>query len=207
MCTAVSSRNDLDALLHRFLAGDHFAREELPRVARPYLRKIARRLGTELPDDIQQEVVNQALLNLTQQKPGNYDPERGTAKTFLRFMLQNAVRQVRASYAPPGHVTRVRRSKGAKGPIANVRAAHISPLHELNDADMPAIDGGIPAAEARHDAHALLRQAPTHVAASLERLYLQEHVLNDVAVDLGISRYSLSRQIAQFAEDIRATYG
>jgi len=49
--------------------------------------------------------------------------------------------------------------------------------------------------------------APTHVATTLDRVYLQEHLLNDVAIDLGISRYTLSRQISEFTQNVRLAFG
>jgi len=205
MCTAVpTSHPDLSGLLEQFLAGDERARDQFPRAARPYLLKVARRLAPELPDEIQQEAVNQSLLNLTLQKPSNYNPIRGTAKTFLKFMLTSALRQVRASYTPPGRMTRLRGRKDSKSE-ASVAVSYVSSLDDINEADMPAIDGGITAAEARHDVLAILRYAPAHVATTLDRVYLQEHVLNDVAAELGLSRYTLSRQVNEFTRGVRAT--
>jgi hypothetical protein len=205
MCTAVpTSHPDLNALLEQFLAGDARARDQFPRAARPYLIKFARRLARELPDEIQQEAVNQSLLNLTLQKPANYDPKRGSAKTFLRFMLTSALRQVRASYTPPGHMTRRRGPKGSMSELPSLAVPHVRSLDDLDEADMPTIDGGITAAEARHDVRAILRYAPAHVATTLDRVYLQEHVLNDVATELGLSRYTLSRQVNEFTRGVRA---
>src|SRR5881398_2786179 len=109
---AVPPRNNFDVMLMAFLNCDSAAREALPGAVRPYLLKIAWALARDLPEDLQREVVGQALLNLTLQKPASFNPARGTAVTFLKFVVRNAVRQVRARYACPGHVTRVRKIKG-----------------------------------------------------------------------------------------------
>jgi hypothetical protein len=201
VCT-VSSRNNFDALLRGFLAGDKSAREALPRVAERYVLKIARILGADLPEDLHREVVNQAFLNLMRQKPGSYNPARGAAGTFLKLMLRNAVRQVRASYIPPGYVTRIRKKKGTTASVT-ARGAGVTSIDELQQDEMPRVDGGIPVVEARHDAEALLRHAPLRLAITLRRLYLDGGTLKEVAVVAGISRFKLRRQIADFAQQVR----
>jgi len=202
VCTATSSHLKLDSLLRGFLAGNPVARDVLPRVAERYVLKIVRRIAADLPDDIHYEVVNQAFMNLTLQKPASYNPARGSAGTFLKLTVRNALRQVRATYAPPGHVTRVRRRKGSVA--AGVAAPAIVCIHELPDTNMPTVDGGVAVVEAQHDVEAILRRASPWLAASLKRLHFGEESMNKVAADVGISRFSLGRQIDEFARDVRA---
>lgn len=202
MCTVISSRNNLDTLLRGFLAGDHVAREKLPRVAERYVLKIARRLGPDLPDDLHYDVVNQAFLNLMLQKPASYNPARGAAGTFLKLMVRNALRQVRASNAPPGHVTRVRKLRGTALPVSAPSPIVVS-LDELDEDNMPTSDRAIATIEARYDVEALLRRAPAELAVILSRVYLQGETVGYVASDVGVSRYIVSRQISEHMQEVR----
>jgi len=199
----VPSSHNFDPLLVAFLNRDPAAREALPRAVEPYLLKIARLLGGDLPEDIQREVVSQAMLNLVQQKPTSFNPARGNAATFLRLLVQNAVRQVRASYASPGHTTRRRKVKGTKVPVSAPCPAIVS-LHELEVVDMPIVVSGTAAVEAQYDVEAVLRRAPGPLAASLKRLYLYGDGMDKVATDVGITRFTLRRQIADFFQEVRA---
>jgi len=202
MFAATTCHHDLDGLLRRFLAGDVAAREILPKVAERYVLKIVRGLAADLPDDIHYEVVNQVFENLMLQKSTSYQPARGSAGTFLKLFIRTAIRQVRANYAPPGHVTRIRRKKGA--PVTRVVPPAVLSIDDLQEADVPSVDSGVSAVEAKHDLDAVLRRAAPWLAASLKRLHFGEESMNDVAADAGISRFTLSREIDEFAQEARA---
>ena len=100
MSTAAPALAGLDLLLRDFLAGDTLARDALPRDAHRFLLTIARRIGRGLPDDVLGEVVSQALENLLRMRSGAFDPQRGSAGTFLGLVVRTAVRTIRANYAP-----------------------------------------------------------------------------------------------------------
>lgn len=201
MCAATPSHPDLDVLLRGFLAGNRAAREQLPRVADRYVRKIARRLASDLPEDIQEEVVNQAFENLVRQKPSAYRPGRGSPGTFLKFMVRAAARQVRASYTPPGQVTRVRRRKTG---VATTAVRAVLCLDELNETDLPSTQDALAAVEAKHDVEALLRLATRTAARALRQVYLDERPMESAAADAGVTRFKMSRQIRESLEKLKA---
>jgi DNA-directed RNA polymerase specialized sigma24 family protein len=186
VCTAASSHPDLDSLLRGFLAGDPVARQTLPRAAERYVLMIARRFAADLADDIHYEVMNQAFENLTHQKATAYCPTRGSAGTFLKLMVRAAARQVRATYARPGHVTRVRRS------------------NNLDEAELPSVEGSVAAVEAKQDVENLLRLVTPSVADSLRRLHMEGQSMQEVAASAGVSRFKMSRQITESLKELQA---
>jgi DNA-directed RNA polymerase specialized sigma24 family protein len=195
----------LHDLLQAFLAGDPVARNTLPRVAERYLTVIVRRLDPLLPEDLRGEVVNQALLNLLRQGPRSYRPASGSAGTFLGLLVRNALRQVRAMYAPPGQRKRVRPPKGGSakqksGPVMITA----QPPEELVGPQEPAAPDDIAALEIRLDVDALLQRAPADVAEGLRRVYLEDQPMQDAAEALGVSRFVLSRKLSGYAESVRA---
>jgi DNA-directed RNA polymerase specialized sigma24 family protein len=202
VCTAASSHPDLDSLLRGFLAGDPVARQTLPRAAERYVLMIARRFAADLADDIHYEVMNQAFENLTHQKATAYCPTRGSAGTFLKLMVRAAARQVRATYARPGHVTRVRRSNKldahARGQVV------IICLHDLDEAELPSVEGSVAAVEAKQDVENLLRLVTPSVADSLRRLHMEGQSMQEVAASAGVSRFKMSRQITESLKELQA---
>jgi DNA-directed RNA polymerase specialized sigma24 family protein len=195
----------LHDLLQAFLAGDPIARNTLPRVAERYLIVIVRRLDPALPEDLRGEVVNQALLNLLRQDAGSYRPARGSAGTFLGLMVRNALRQVRAMYAPPGQPTRRRQRKsGVSKPEAPLVAITAQPPEDTVDGQEPTAPDDIAALEIQLDVEALLQRAAADVAEGLRRVYLDEEPMQDAAEAMGMSRFALSRKLARFAESVRA---
>jgi hypothetical protein len=226
MSTAAPALAGLDLLLRDFIAGEPFARNAFPRDARRYLLTIARKMGRGLPDDILLEVVSQALESLLRMRPGAFDPQRGSAGTFLGLVVRTAVRTVRANYAPPGEVTRQRKPRQPSS--TDVEAAAIPTdevSSELNDEtpadeaeidqdqevdavafDIEAVDPRNSAwlIEVRHDVRSLLQRASPLVAEGLVRVHACGDGLAEVALDLGVSRFALNRQINRYLRDVRA---
>jgi hypothetical protein len=202
MYAAVSSRFNLDSLLRGFLAGDPATRETLPRVSERYVLKIVRRYAADLPEDIHREVMNQAFTNLLLETPASYNPARGSAGTFLKLIVRNAAREVRALYTPPGQVTRPNRTKKL---WTEPSAPLIIAMDDLAQTDVPCTDTAMAEVEARHDVEALLRRAAPWLATSLKRLYFDDVPMETVASEAGMSRFTLSRRIQAFATEVAAT--
>lgn len=223
MSTAAPALAGLDLLLRDFLAGDTRARNALPRDAHRFLLTIARRIGRGLPDDVLGEVVNQALEYLLRMRAGAFDPQRGSAGTFLGLVVRTAVRTVRANYAPPGEVTRQRKPRQSIG--ADVETAS-APTDEMPADEAPAGEAEIEQdqeadavafdieavdpqnaawlIEVRHDVRSLLQRAPPLVAAGLVRVHAFGDGLGEVALELGVSRFALNRQINRYLAVVRA---
>jgi hypothetical protein len=223
MSTAAPALAGLDPLLRDFIVGEPLARNAFPRDAHRYLLTIARRIGRGLPDDVLVEVVSQALENLLRMRPGAFDPQRGSAGTFLGLVVRTAVRTVRANYAPPGEVTRQRkrRQPGEGDAETAVASADEPPTDETQAGvvwidqdqeaepavfDIEAVDPKNTAwlIEVRHDVRILLQRAPRLVAEGLVRVHACGDGLGEVAADFGVSRFVLNRQINRYLRDVRA---
>lgn len=191
-----------DCLL-RFQAHDPGATDDFERFIRPYLINLSRRIAPQLPADLHEEVAQQTCLNLLGKSAMKFNPKRATAKMFLVLAVRNALRQVRADYCPPGIITRpTKRTENAE--IASSGITSIEALPESDYAtssDQEIIR--------RCEVNSLLRLAPPPVAVALERIYYSGDKLIDVAEDLDISRFKLSREIAAYFErmQIIGTFG
>src|SRR3989442_3776334 len=96
-----SASTIFDQSLLEFLSGSYPAVENFPVAARPLLKTFARQAAPELPADIHDEVVSQSLEYLIEHG-ARFEPKRGTAKSFLKLLIGQAARKVRADYCPPG---------------------------------------------------------------------------------------------------------
>lgn len=179
--------------LFRFQAHDPRATDDFERLIRPYLINLSRRIAPQLPADLHEEVAQQTCLNLLGNSATKFNPNRATAKMFLVLAVRNALRQVRADYCPPGNITRPTKFT-ANDEIAN---SDIS-IEELRESDYATSSGQ--EIITRSEVNSLLRLAPSPVAVALERIYYSGDKLIDVAEDLDISRFKLSREIAAYFE-------
>lgn len=142
-CPTASTRVSLDSdnlsrCLALFLEGDPSAREVLPQLLLGRLlyrlRVKAAYLDPDLYDDVEQRTWELLLL-----KPASsFDPKRASASTFLRPIVQTAVRDVRASYAPPGCRTRPQHKKGENGELKKDEWEDYTPALSLNDLETDA---------------------------------------------------------------------
>ena len=191
----------LGQLLAACNSGGRAARDAFARAALPYLRTLARVRAPYLPEDLQREIVGQACLNLVLQQRG-FNTSRGSVAAFLNLVVRNAARQVRAAYARPGHATRARKIPGTKELASPCGPALVS-LDALEEDDQPAYTGHIAATEARMDAVVILQTASESVGSCIVRVHMLGETLNEVADDVGVSRFTLSRQVAEFEEALR----
>jgi hypothetical protein len=174
-----------------FQARDPHFDEQFDELLRPYLVSLARKLARDLPDDLQEEVVQQTCLYLIGNSTMKFDVRRGSAKAFLFFAVCNALRTVRSNYCPPGSPTRPNKSSDEREPSSS--AVSIEDLgYEL----------GSRSAErqisAKCDVSSLLKKAPPRVAVALKRIHYIGDTLGEVASDLNLSRFKLSREISAY---------
>ena len=189
---AVSTDPELFGIcLAGFQAGVPHSYEQFEELLRPYLANLARKLARDLPDDLQEEIVQQTCLDLIGNSTAKFELQRGSAKAFLFFAVCNALRTVRANYCSPGSPTRRKKSDDEHESVSS--AVSIEDLgYEL----------GTRSAErqitARCDANSLLKKAPPRVAVALKRIHYIGDTLNEVASDLNLSRFKLSREISAY---------
>ncbi|MBC8029215.1 MAG: sigma-70 family RNA polymerase sigma factor [Pyrinomonadaceae bacterium] len=181
-----------DVCLVRFQARDSLATEEFQTLVYPYLINLAHKIGRELPEDLRPEIVQQTCLNLLGNSKMKFDPQRGTAKKFLVLAVRNAFRKVRTDYCPPGNPTRPTKQDGAEESGDGI----VVPIDEVPEsAYSDSCGDGI---IAHCEVNSLLKLAPPRVAVALERIYFSGETLIEVAEDLNMSRFKLSRDISAY---------
>jgi len=174
-----------------FQARDPHFDQQFDELLRPYLVNLTRKLARDLPIDLQEEVVQQTCLDLIGSSTMKFDMGRGSAKAFLFFAVCNALRTVRANYCPPGSPTRPKKSKDE---------------HQSSSAAVSIEDLGYELGTrfserqitAKCDATSLLKKAPPRVAVALRRIHYIGDTLGEIATDLNLSRFKLSREISAY---------
>jgi hypothetical protein len=186
-----------DLCLVRFQACDPLATEEFQTLVYPYLINLARKIGRELPEDLHPEIVQQTCLNLLGNSKMKFDPRRGTAKKFLVLAVRNAFREVRADYCAPGSPTRPKKANhGCEGSSYSV--VSIDELSENAYSNVSAHE-----IIARCEVDSLLKLAPLQVALALELIHYSGDTLIEVAADLNMSRFKLSREISAYCAQMQ----
>jgi len=186
-----------DRCLVLFQSGDPQAAGEFQRVIRPYLTNLARKIGRELPDDIQEDIVQQTCLDLLGNSKMKFDPERANAKKFLVLAVRNAFRRVRADYCPPGTPTR----PAPLNPQAGNPKPIVRSIEELPESIYSDLSGEHTIR--RCEVASVLKLAPEPVAVALERIYYSGDAVIEIAEDLNISRFKLSREISAYFEKMQ----
>jgi RNA polymerase sigma factor (sigma-70 family) len=166
-----------------------------PTTARPLMKTFARRAAPELPADVQDEVVSQSFEYLIQSK-AQFQPERGSAKAFLKVLTRQAVRKIRADYCPPGRRTRPdRHDRRQQKP----KIVSLSDINENVLVNRDAVDE----LDTNCEVKAILRRAPEKVARALVLIYFAGERVSSAARAVGMSRFALSREIARFMRAVR----
>jgi hypothetical protein len=130
----------------------------------------------------------------------------------------SAIRSVRSGYAPPGTRTR----PDAKAKFQAVAAEHVDRVADkqtvqrctvMSEAGDRSIDFDLfcdpDALNAQRNvgdrltAEQILRHAPREVGVALRLIYLSDEPVETVAINLGITRFSLNRRIAAFYSNWR----
>jgi hypothetical protein len=193
--TETVGSSDLDSSLPGFLSGDPIAIDIFFPLAQRYLLKLANKLAPELPVDIREEIVSQTYVNLLGQSGKRFDPTRGQAKAFLRGLLLNAVRQVRANYCPPGRQTRLR-GRAEKSEF-NLKQSTVTISLDVEVIELVAPQGAL-AIEASCDAHTILDSASPLVASGLKRICFYGDTRKEAAEILCVPLWQLKNEILAF---------
>jgi DNA-directed RNA polymerase specialized sigma24 family protein len=155
------------------------------------LRQLARKLRGDLAPDLLEDAVAEVWLYLIRYFP-RFDPSRGTARTFLRLLLKNALRKVRACYAHPNALWR-------PGPEPEALAS----LEESVARALPA-PGGQTHIESHADANRLVSLAPIAVRRALLLVHVEGLTVTEAAEKLSLSRFTLARRLEAFSAKLAA---
>jgi len=213
----VTNGVSLDVLISAALCGQPYNQQRLGREVSRYSRKLSKRFAGHLPEDLHEEIAQEAIVGLWADGSGAL--QRTTGRKLLRKAVLKAVYIVQAAYAPPGERTRVAPKKAKVdrvaaedvGRIANtkqVEACLVGDTHKHVDLDRmpsPLAAVGIKAMEDRIEIDAILTRAPASVADALRRHYLDDEEMITIAAEAHISRFALNRQISAFSSAWRST--
>ena len=204
----------LDDLIKAALTGQQYNQQRLGTQARLYARRLSKAYAADLPDDLHDEVFDQAFVELFEAGAAGLALRTGKA-IFCRAVLA-AIRSVRSGYAPPGSRTRPNANAACQtvaaehvGRIANTQT--IQWCNVLDETGERSIDFDLfsdPNAladqrnvEDRLEVEQTLREAPREVGVALRLIYLDDESVETVAINLGITRFSLNRRITAFCSN------
>lgn len=208
----------LDRLIRCMLLEQPYNQPRLGRQAKRFARKLSNRYGSDLPDDIHEEVANQALEKVW--ADGSAKLAASTGLRLFSLAVLEAIRIVRASYVQPGVPTR-RPKKGEASPVRRVAAEDIGRvadakaiercmvgeddrrLLDLDRIASPAAEAAIQNMFNRIDAERSLERAPPDVAAALRLIYFDDAPKLEVAKAMNLSRFALERRFRAVGETIR----
>jgi hypothetical protein len=173
----------------------------------PYLIIRSRAFAPDLPDDLHKDVAHEVLLLLTR-RIGKFDDSRGSFKTFINFLVRDAIKTVRASFTAPGFTTRPRKDSkevaeetqatadGYQKAEAKLKPPE-KPVEDFAAIIIDPIDMG-ELVEMRITVKDAFDAAEGLVADHWAELFIEEVPVINVAEMAGISRYKLTRQISAY---------
>lgn len=216
----------LDDLIEAALTNKPYNQQRLGREVERYSRRISKARAPDLPDDLHDDVAQEAMALLF--KAGVAALAADTGKAVLRKAVLKAVRIVRASFVPPGQRTRPATGErtrvmagkqmrvAASAELASVAAEDVGRMVDAKAIERATVGEGVnraidfdllvhPDAEAavkqveeRMEIDFILGQAPSVVARSLRLIHLDDVSVEAAAAAAHLSRFALSRQVKAF---------
>lgn len=205
----------LDQMIRALVLGTPYNNPRFGQQADRYARRITIRFAADLPDDFHEEVVHEALADLMEIDAAALAHRSGLS--LFRRAVINAIRTIRANYAPPGRRTRLM-GKPMSPTVAADAVDQIPTKRQVGQAtvivgDMPMIDvdafadprsdGPIRQFECARDADRIMAAAPASLRRVLQLVYFDEVPAQAVAAQLHLSRFALHRRIENFARPWR----
>ncbi|MBV9783699.1 MAG: hypothetical protein JO264_07745 [Acidisphaera sp.] len=196
MCT-VSTDDSVDLQTHllTFLHGKDGARDRATPVVETFVSRSVKRVTRGWQTLEPAEVVQEAMLALLA-SPHRFDAARGSATAFLRQIVREAVRTVRAAYMPAGN----RKRQNAARPVVSV------PVEDLTVKEVQqfaqARDGSAAAIEARCDVIMLAPQIGRDIALMIMRLAEDEPKI-EIAAAFDLDRFALDRRLRRCRRELR----
>lgn len=185
-----------EAHLESYLLGDFDSLTPLYKSAKDAFLRFVRRRAPFMPDDVREEVFDQIFVRLLDHPPA-YDLAKCSLRSLMYGLARNALKQVRAMYAPPGQKTRISVEESEFATIA----AKVRP-EELAGDDEQAADPTeeIPShrwtaahAHAMVEASELLSSLPEDQASALWLVHGLEYSNIEAGVTLRKSRFAIGR--------------
>lgn len=208
----------LDHLIKAALTGQpNYNQQRLGREAERYSLHLSRAKAPDLPDDLHDEICQQAFVELM--NVGAAALAKHSGKILFRRAVLAAIRSVRATYAPPGQRTRTAKEpRFAKiaaedvGQVADPRAIERSSIREGDFAFVDfdrfrdrRLEAEMQRVEDAFDGEAILKRAPDDgVARALRLIHFDGEPLEAAAAQAKVSRFVLSRRIKAFCAEWQA---
>lgn len=205
----------LDQMIRALVLGTPYNNPRFGREADRYARRITNRYASDLPEDFHEEVIHEAIADLMEIGAQALKDRSGLA--LFRRAVINAIRTIRANYAPPGRRTRLT-GKPLSAAIAAEAADHIPSQEQIEAATILVgehavldVDGFADPASAEpvyrferaQDAGRIMASAPEAMRQVLHLIYFDDAPIQVVAAGLGLSRFALHRRIETFAHPWR----
>jgi hypothetical protein len=205
----------LDGLIQAALTGQPYNQQRLGKEAERYSLRISRAKAPDLPEDLHDEICQQAFVELLNM--GSEALATHSGRTLFRYAVLAAIRSVRASYAPPGERTRTPgQARAADLPASLVAAEDIDRIPDARSLDAATVAEGEFAyldfdrlpdprqrmefrrVEAKIVTDAALQHAAPEVSRVLRLVHVEGHTLEAAALAESVSRFALKRRIDAF---------
>jgi DNA-directed RNA polymerase specialized sigma24 family protein len=158
--------------------------ETFDAVARPILRRMAKRHGWGLPKDVIEDVVQEAFLSIANPALVSFDASRGTAIQYLQGRILNAAKSLQVV-----HGLRRNGSDFENEPQREFVSFDDVSLRSNMEVSLAAI-------QARQELERLFTGVGDDVREACVRVFAEEESQTAVAADLKLSRFALSRQLS-----------
>lgn len=189
----------LDDLIEAALTGKNYNQRRLGDESRRFALALVKRKAFELPDDVKEDIAQEAFVALYEAGPSALKRHGGGEKLFRACVLV-AIRRVRSDYVQPGQRTRL--PKAPKTPAE--RDAEVAAASRIPRATAPATPTeDLQPVEDVLDATRILEAAPPGIVHILTRLHWDGTDMKVVASDLAISRFTLRRRLKAFSDPWR----
>ena len=206
----------LDHLNKAALTDQPYNQQRFGREAQRYARRLSNAKAPDLPDDLHDDVFQQAFVELLHAGPDGLALRSG--KALFRRCVLAAIRTVRATNAAPGQRTRTTKEphhpRVAAEDVGRVADARVIERCTVTDGADVFIDFDLFAdrraevemqrVEDAIDVGVILAQAPEQVAWALRLIHLNDEPVEAVAAQAQISRFALNRRFTAFYDFVRA---
>lgn len=197
----------LSTLLTAALTGQRYNHQRLGDQALRYTGILASRYAPKLPEDLHEDIVQEALIDLLAQGPAAL-ATTPVGKLFRRAVVA-AIRKLRADYTPAGERTRGA-PKGAK--VDRVAAEDVGTIPDAATIERATVDDGdaehldldqfeSPTAaiatqqmQDRIDVERVLATAPPNIARALRLIHFDDEPVELVAKSLALTRFAMKRR-------------
>lgn len=197
------------ALRERDFHRKSYNQQRLGLMAQRYCFAISKRRCRTLPEDLHDEIFQEAFAKLFALDVAKLAAKPG--KALFRDCIFAAIRTIKANYAPPGVPTRISKTKPANRKIA---AEHIGELVDaetmarcvVGEGDAASVDfdrlpsaaaaAEFKAVEDRFDIERLLNDTDAEISNALYLICVDGERVDHVAAAIGMNRFALNRRFA-----------